>query len=283
MTINTYSDISSFVNTIFEDALFVARDNNLMIPLVTTFDDKQGMAARKNQTYGTATINSIAETDDLVSQQFKPTALSTLTPGEYGGQFFISDQRLESDPFGARNDAANELGMAMAERMEIDMLGNFSSLTGGTVGAAGTVITWGHFFAALTLLRAQKAPQPYFCVLHPYQWHVLAKAASVAGASVVNAPEFQDEITRNWFVGRVGPVNVFTTTNISINGSTDAYGGLFSRGALAMDFRRAPRLEPERDASRRGWELNMSAIYAHGVWRPTFGIQMLFNAATPSS
>ena len=36
------------------------------------------------------------------------------------------------------------------------------------------------------------------------------------------------------------------------------------------------RLEPERDASRRGWELNLSTVYAHGVWRPTYGVQMIF-------
>ena len=45
---NTYSDISSFVNTVFEDAMFVARDNNLMAQLVTVYNDRQGMAVRKN-------------------------------------------------------------------------------------------------------------------------------------------------------------------------------------------------------------------------------------------
>lgn len=282
MPLNTYSDISTFVNTVFEDALFVARDNNLMANLVTVFNDQQGAALRKNQTYGTATMNSVAETDDLTSQAFTPTALSTLTPGEVAAQFFLTDLRVESDPFGVRSDAAQELGMAMAQKFESDLLGNFSSLTGGTVGAAGTAITWGHVFAMFSRLRAQNAPRPWRLVLHPYQWHILGKAVA-PGATVTNAPELQNEVMRNFYVGTVSGVDVYTSANITVDGSDDAYCALFSPAALALDIRRAPRLEPERDASRRGWELNLSAVYAHGIWRPKFGVQGLFDASTPSS
>jgi hypothetical protein len=42
-------------------------------------------------------------------------------------------------------------------------------------------------------------------------------------------------------------------------------------------------MEAERDASRRGWELNMTAVYAHGVWRPEWGVCMTFDAAAPTS
>jgi len=48
-------------------------------------------------------------------------------------------------------------------------------------------------------------------------------------------------------------------------------------------MRRALRLEDERDASRRGIELNMTAVYAYGVWRPAMGITGLFDASTPTS
>ena len=32
------------------------------------------------------------------------------------------------------------------------------------------------------------------------------------------------------------------------------------------------------NASRRGTEINLSAVYAYGVWRPAFGIQGTFDA-----
>ncbi len=108
----------------------------------------------------------------------------------------------------------------------------------------------------------------------------MAKAVA-PGATVTNSPTLQDEVARNFFVGNVSGVDIYTSANISIITGTDAYCAMFSREALALDIRRAPRLEAERDASARAWELNMTAVYAHGVWRPTWGIQGIFNAATP--
>ena len=284
MALNTAANISSFVNDVFEDALFVARDNELMTSLITVFNDRTGSASRKNQEYGTATMNTVGESDDLASQTLTPTALSTLTPIEVGAQFFVTDYREESDLFVARLDAAIELGRSMAQRIETHILGNFSSLTGGTVGTAGNSMTWGLFYAALTNLKIQNAPAPYYCVLTPAQWHDLGTAVLPAGGvSQTNAPALQNEAALKFWVGRVGGVEIFVTNNISIDASDDATGAMFSRPSLALDIRRAPRLEPERDASRRGLELNISAVYAHGVWRPDFGVQIVSDSATPTS
>ena len=52
--------------------------------------------------------------------------------------------------------------------------------------------------------------------------------------------------------------------------------------ALALDVRRAPRVERQRDASRRAEELNLSAVYAHGVWRPKFGVKIISDASIPT-
>lgn len=281
-SLNPSTNIAGFVNTIYEDALMVARDNNLMLPLVTYFNDRSGTVARTSSQNGTATIASIGETTDLTSQAFTPASLATLTPAEAGGQFFLTDLRIETDPFGVGADAALELGLATGQKIEKDLLSNFSSLTGGTVGAAGTVITWGHFFAALSQLRNQNAPLPYTCVLHSFQWHQLGKAVA-PGATVTNSPALQDEITRRFYVGTVSGVDIFTSANIAVDASDDAYGGMFARAAMGFDNRRSPRLEPERDASRRGYELNMTTVYGHGIWRPKFGVKMLFDASTPAS
>lgn len=278
-SINTYSDITAFVNSVFDDALFVARDNNVMTTLVTTFSG-QGMFARKLQTYGTVTLNAVGEADDLTSQAFTPSALSTLTPAEFGAQVFLTDQRIDSDIFGARQDAALELGAAMGQKIELDLVSNFSSLTGGTVGGGGSALTWGRFAAARSLLRAQNAPMPYVTVLSPGQWFTLGTAVIPAG-SQTNAPNFQDEVMRNWYVGTVLGVDIFVSSNITAG--TASAGAMFSRAALAFDSRRAPRIEPERDASRRGWELNASMIYAHGVWRPKFGVTMFGDGTLPNN
>lgn len=272
--------ISTYIQDIFEDALMVARDQNLMASLVRNFNDRTGDANRKNSEYGTATMASLAETDDLESQPLTPSVIATLNPGEVGAQFFLSDLRVESDPFGIRDDAALELGSAMAQKVETDLLSLMNDFTGGTVGTAGSVMTWEKFFAAAARLKATKAPPPYHCVMHEYQWYQLAKASSIAAPTTAAAPQFTDDVQRNYYVGRAADVNIYTTTNIA--SGTAVYAGMWSPSAIALDWRRAPRLEPERDASKRGWELNMTAVYAYGVWRPAFGISILADASAPS-
>lgn len=275
VNLNTYSDISSITNTIYERAMFVARDNNVAVQLVTNLS-ATGSQARKNEIYGSATINSIGESDDLTSQAFTPSVLSTLTPAEVGAQFFLSDQRIETDINPAINDAASELGMALATKIESDILGNFNAMTtNGTIGTSGSVLTWNYFYAMLATLRNAKAPLPYAFVCSPYQYYQLGRAAAV-GNTVANSPKFQDTVMEKFYVGSAAGVDIFVSANVE-TATNDAYAGMFSPAAIALDMRRAPRLERERDASRRGWELNMTSVYAHGVWRPAFGVCGIFS------
>jgi len=283
MAFTQVSDISSptdYIQKIYEDAMFVARENNLMGSLVTNYNG-QGIAPRLSSIYTSTSISSVADSDDLTSSALTPSTLATLTPAEFGAQFLITDQRLESDSMDIMRSASLELGAALATKVETDLIGHFTSLTGGTVDAGpGTVLTWGRFFAAVAQLRNQKAPGPYYAVLHPYHIHALAKEVAVAG-TLSNAPDFGDDVMRNRFFQMAAGVSIFESANITAG--TVAIGAVFSPLALALDVRRAPRIEPERDSSRRATELNLSTVYASGVWRPKYGVKILADASTPTS
>jgi len=274
---NTYSDISSFVNTVWEDSMLVLREQGPMLGLVTNFADRSGMAVRTNAAYGTATINQIGEADDLASQAFTPSTDQTLTPYEYGAQFFMTDQRLESDIYAVRQDATMELGGAYGEKVDGLLAGLFSSFTGGSIGGT-TLMTWNTFFGAETLLRIAKVPKPYVCVLSPAQYYSLGTQIG-PGNTVTNSPQLQDEFARQFAVGNVGGIDIVIDANIGTG--VAVYGGMFNRNALAFDVRRAPRLEPERDSSRRGWELNFSSVFAYGVWRPAQGVYIYTSGSAP--
>jgi len=84
----TYTDISTLLVDIWEGALVVARDNNLMASLVRNFNG-QGMMPRKSSIYGTLTFASVAETDDIVAQEYSRSAKATLTPAEAAASAFI--------------------------------------------------------------------------------------------------------------------------------------------------------------------------------------------------
>lgn len=274
---------TNWVQTVFEATNTVFRANNVMGQIVRSFSDSTGAEARANSTYNQITSGSVAETTDLTAEaEFTTTNIATLTPYERGAISFLTDTRRENDP-AVYGDLGTELGESMADLVEADLLGTFGSLTGGTVSTGGgTALTWGHLTAARTRLKAAKVPGPYVAVIHENAWHQLAKAG-VPNATAVNntADSLKEAIKSNWYVGSFGDLSIFTTANIAAG--TLVTQAVFNPQAIAIDWRRALRLEPERDASRRGYELNVTARYAAGVWRPAAGIQLKSDASAPSS
>jgi hypothetical protein len=288
MALNVWGDISSIAQNIQDDAIFVVRESGLMQNLITVFNDAGGANPRVGYAYNSMTAKDVTDADDVVPSLFTPSADQTLTPGEIAEGAFVSDLRRDSEaPENIITDVSRELGFAALAKVESDLVGNFSSLTGGTIGAAGTTITWGYLSAAIAQARnANKSAQkPLSAVIHGYQAAVLAKTASIAGAtSMAQAPGVTDQVTRQ------GMTQAFTFMGVPIyqvfatpDSADDFTGGVFPREALAVDWRRMIRVEGERKASRRGTQFTMSAVYAHGIWRPARGVQMIFDAAAPTS
>lgn len=287
MALNLYGDLSGIAQNIQDNAIFVVRELGTMQGLVTMFTDASGGNPRTGYKYNQMTAKVVGDGDDLTSSAFGPSADQTLTPFEIAEQAFISDLRAESDaPESILRDASLELGYAGLDKVESDLVSDMASLTGGTIGAAGTTLTWGHVSAAIARARAvnKSANKPLSCVLHGYQAARLAKTASVAGAtSIAQAPSFTDQVTRE------GLKKIFVFMGVPIyqvfaspDASDDFIGGVFPKEALAIDWRRAIRIRPQRDESRRGAEFNMSGVYAHGVWRPLRGIQIIADASAPT-
>ena len=280
MSMNIGADIASYVKQIEQEASKVARNNNIMAALVRSFNDLSGTALRARSEYGTASFNQISDSDDLTSQTFTPSVQNTLTPYEFGAQFFITDTRLRNDPFNMASEARDELGMAFAQKVELDLLATFSSFTGGTVTSAGN-LTWGMLLAAYSRLRMVANRSDAVAVLSPYQWHSLGTAiAPAAGVSQTNAPALQDALLRNYWVGNYGGLQIYVTSNLSAGTVT---AGVFVPDAAALDVRVPFTIEPERDASRRGYELNATGTYAAGVWRPRFGVQLISASTAPTA
>ena len=269
---STGAAILAFVNDIWEAAVLVARENSVMAPLVNSYGDRVGLADRFYSRYTGGTIGALAETADLSSQTFTPGTISVLTPAQYGAQYYITDLRVDSDPFSVRADAGRDLGQLLAVHVDTNLVGTFGSFTGGTIGTAGGTITWSNVAAGVSYLRRQKVAMPYYAIWEPGQWYHLA-AAVAAGVTVTNMPALQNAVSGAFYVGSAMGVNHYIDANIT--SGTAATGAIFAREAVGLDTRRGFRLEPQRDASRGGggWELNATMVYAYGVWNPLAGVQ----------
>lgn len=280
----TFALIKQFLPEVWEGALYYAQANFVMPRLVRTFTNLRSMMERNVTEYEPGTVEeNLGELEDLTPQELTRKLLARLTPQEHGMQYLISDRRVEGDDADILADAAREIGYQMGAHVESKLLADMANFTGGTVGSAGAALTWANVYEARARLAANRVPGPYNVVLHEYQWLDLAAAANIAATSVGHSMQIRNDIQSRYYIGSQGDLNFYHTTELTIDNSDDVIGGVFNRDALALDLRRGLRIEPERDASLRATELNATMIYAHGIWRPAYGVKLVSDATAPGS
>jgi len=273
--------ISALLPDVYEAALMYAQASFVMPQLVTVYTDQTGMQARIFSEYSPGTVGvGLAETSDLSRQAFERSTLATLTPAEIGTQFLVTDRRVDSDDVDVLADLAQHIGYTIFRQVESDLLSHFASFTGGTIGAASEPLTWAKVYAARALLAGANVPPPYHLVLSEYQYYALATAANIAALTAAAPLRVRDDIQSRYYVASIGDIDIYTTSMIAEG--TDVYGGMFSRGALALDIRRAMRIELQRDASLRATEVNATMVYAHGLRRPAWGVAIRSDGSAPT-
>lgn len=283
MAVTQVSDLGGLFNTIYERALFVAREQNIMAGLVDN-RSASGWMNRVVPIRPQVSAVSVNETEDYSNPTtFGLSTHATLTPGEIISQVVLTDRDMETDPHGAMGDAAFELGASIATKIDTDLCGLFASITKDLGDGANTTATLSNISAALAVLNYNKARQygKPNVVLHPYHWHDIWIELGQPSTNNIAAP-FDTQALRDYFVSDMLAANWFTTSNIAVDTDGDAVSGLFVRPALMLDTRRQPRPENERDASARAWELNITAGYAYGIVRQEFAVKFTADATEPA-
>jgi hypothetical protein len=275
----TYALIQSWVPDIVEATEMYLMQATIMPNLVQTFIDRTGREVRRGDRYNAGTVGAVGEADDLTSyQEFTRTPFGTVTPAEIGNTYLITDSRMESDNVpDIMADLVESNGYVFAKKVDQDLLGTFANFTGGTVGAAGSALTWETIARAESIAMATGIPAPYNVVLHPYAYLQLMLARD-------NAIPFTVEETLRqsspFYVGTMGALALYRAPLLTAG--TAVTQALFSRKAAALDIRRGLRVEPERDASKRATEVVTTMMYGFGAWRREYGIKIISDASTPS-
>jgi len=282
MAITKVSDLSSLFNLIYERAIFVARETNVMVNLVRNFS-ATGWMARKITKRPQIDAQDKAEGVDFANPTtFGKSNPATLTPGMKMAQTILTDEDVDTDPDSAVDDAAQELGASIATKIDVDVCSDFASFTTSVGPGAGSSATLNKFAVGMSVLRNAKAPNPIYIVLHPYHWHDIWVELGQPASQKAFLGDVANEALRSFFVGDWLNAAWFVEANIAVDGNDDATSALFNQAALGFDSRKEPTLEDQRDASLLATELNMSAGYAHGVIRDEFGVKYIADAATPS-
>lgn len=284
MAQSTVSSLNSLFNSIYEDAIFVAREENLMTGLVTTYSAR-GLATRYLPIYPQMSAQDVAEGVDFSNAtEWTKTAQMTLTPSIAKTQAILTEARIATDPDDARRDLAMEMGGAIATKIDTDLVDLFSGFSTGK-GSSGNALTIKNCGAALSVLRTVPVRNPIYFVLHPYGWHDIWTELAQPAATYDWLGETANQAMRDYAVGNFLSAQWFISANISLDSTPDAIGAAFNREALAFDLRMAPTMLIDFDASIAGGgghEINMEVWYGVSERRDTYGVKLTHDATEPT-
>jgi hypothetical protein len=163
------------------------------------------------------------------------------------------------------SDIGRLFGEAIARKMDSDILSNVGSLSAG-VGGASTTATPALLFQAIAKLRAQGYDTSNDCaiVLHPNVAYDIA--STLTSTFAAPASQVGNDALRNGFMGTLGGVPVYQSSLVNNTGTAGDYNSvLFHRDAFGLAMMQDIRIESQREATKRGFDIVGSAIYGHGI------------------
>ena len=276
MAATTSTTLDDLFANIIAAARFTAEEESLMMGLVTMYNigDEAGKTIQVPK-YPAVTAADLTEGTDMSSSTVSTSSVS-ITVGEVGAQVVLTDVAA----MGSGNPAeelGTVLGNSIATKIDKDLIALFDGFS-TALGGAGTEITVADIFKAAATLRNAKAQGDIFAVVHPFQAYQL-KANLTNTFANPNGGTAQNTAMVNSYVGTIAGVDIYESSNITVDGSDDAKGAVFSREALAIAMKRDFQIETQRDASLRAFELNATAVYGVGELDDSYGVEMLFDSA----
>jgi len=277
--------IDQFVLSFLRSALVVT-------PMIRQVDIA-GQAGLKHDFNSFATLSAAAKTQGT---DFTPAALSisedgTITAAEVGVAVDVSHIAREASPNVTDQDIAREIGNAVAEKMETDIMVSFGTATvgGGTTGVALAVTDFEDCLLALRQAKAPTAPQMnsnlppalagYFTVLSESGAAQLSRSIRQSGNALASPSQTQmletlgakaASASRFQFLG----VNVFGSDLVPTSGG-DRQGAMLCPAALGLVTKRPPRVKQETHEIGTSMYHVGSAVYGTGIIKTAFIRQIL--------
>lgn len=227
--------------------------------------------------YGTIAAAAVAEGTDLSTPTSFSTDVTTVTASEIGVNVSLTDIARE----GAAEDVAaaigRQIGDGMANKVDQSLAALFEGFS-NTVGSGAAEITVDDIFKAAATLRANNAPGPYVCILHPFQAFQLKKTLAGNGNTPMNNHDLANEALRSGYVGQVAGMQIFETNNVTGPSAGGFVGAAMSADAIAYMVKRDMRIEEQRDASLRATEFVGSMAYGASELFDAYGVGIIADA-----
>jgi len=270
---STSSTLSELYTEIVAEALFVASEQSIMRPLVKNYAITGGGKSVEVPIYSAVSAAAVSEATDLSNTAINPSSV-TITASEVGIMTTLTDLARNSAPRNVAADIGKLFGEAIAKKQDKDLTALFDGFS-TAVGGDSTALTAAIVFQAIANVRnAGVSMDGVSTVIHPMVAYDL-KANLTNTFANANGNDLANEALRNGFVGRLGGVPIYETTNIDHTGTGGDYKqGVFHRDALAMAMMQDLKIETQRDASLRADEIVATAVYGVGELNDTYGVEV---------
>ena len=267
----TSSTISELYTEIVAEALFVASEQSIMRNLVRNYTIAGGGKSVEVPIYANVSASAVNEATDLSNTAVNPSSV-TITASEQGIMTTLTDLARNSASRNVAGDIGRLFGEAIARKIDADLSALFTGFSTERAGGAGNELTVADVFEAVADLRTANAPAPYYGVFHPKQIFNVKK--SLTNTFVGRDTELSNEAMRTGFVGTVAGIQLFETSNISVDGSDDSIGGVFSQDALGLAMMQDLKIETQRDASLRADEIVATAVFGVRELHDSYGVKL---------
>jgi N4-gp56 family major capsid protein len=273
---STTTTLNDLLPSIVAEAMFVASERSIMRGLVKNYTLTQGQGKTVTvPIYPIQTAAAVTEGDE-VSNTAVSTSGAVLTVSTVAIRTLLTDLARTSAASNVVADLGKLFGEAIARKMDTDLTALFASFSGG-IGDYSTQITASAIFAQIAALQSNGVPTDgMVAVVHPQIAYDLKAALTTGGATgAFTMGAFSDvanQAMREGFVGRLGGIEVYQTSNIDyVTNAGDFPGAVFHRDALGLAMIGDINIETQRRASYLGDDIVASAYYGVGELYDGYG------------
>ena len=279
---STSVTLNDLLPTIIQEAMFVANERSIMRGLVRNYTLAPGNGKTVTvPIYPQVTAASLTEAT-APSTTTVSTDGATLTVSEVGLLATISDLSMMSSASNVVADIGRLFGEAIARKMDTDLMALFNSFT-TTVGGVSTTATAALLFQAIAKLRSAGYDTANDCaiVLHPAVAYDVA--STLTSTFAAPASMIGNDALRNGFMGTLGGVAVYQSSlvgqsTLASNASGDYGCGVFHKDSLGLAILQDIKIETQRQAGIRGYDIVGSAIYGTGELYDGAGVLATFDS-----
>ena len=295
------SQLDQTVNAVRAKAIFTMQDYGVFPGAVDRVEGPGGNRSFTEPKIAPITAYDLTEAVDMDQAQQLSDTLMTVSPTEVGAQVIYSKLAQMTRSENMVNIISRAITDALKKKQDTDgttQMDNFATALGGT----GKTLTRGYLSAGIALVRGNTteiSKEALYATFHPFTMNDLVDqlsdgmainndatvavwGAPGAAGTVVGQQRTEMEMIRKYAVGSLHGVPLLTDSNFAIVSSLSK-GGIFTKRAVVYAELWGVDVEPEKDGSLRGTEMNGTMCYAYGERTDTHGVELNMGCASPAS